>query len=548
LDTRQNPAQPVWIYPTHRTGCSGKSIFFIDSASFTGIIVKAVSISSLSGITQEFMIGSKRFSTVLISILIMILPGWAHGEMNICAGEGTIVTFWPLADYRESPQEKYGNLSLLGPLFKLQWQKDDRDIAVRPLFYTTSNKKDKATVTEYLYPLASSETSPEVSTFQVIQLYQNNIYRKDEEGKQEKGTMIFPFYISGTSKKYGPYTSVFPFYGDIYERFWRDEYHYVLFPIYGRTVKKGTTTSNYLYPFFSTTEGDRESGFQFWPLYGQSAKEGVYSKRFVAWPLYLREKSGLDTDNPASKLYLLPLYAATDSPVSTSRYYFWPFFGYKSDREGMQEERDIFWPFIRTIRGENRTLDSYLPFYSRDVSKETRKRWVFWPAYMNEEIDSAIFRQHRERVFYFLYSDNRESWPKDGAERRRTAFWPFFVYNLDTRGVKSLALPAPVESFLDREGIEKSWAPFWRLYQQKWNDKGDSAVSFLWNLYWHEQRDHDLAVEFYPVLEYLSAKETTDVKLLKGLFHYRHDAGVTSVTFFWLPFGAHWGKPEQRQS
>ena len=32
--------------------------------------------------------------------------------------------------------------------------------------------------------------------------------------------------------------SVFPLYGDLYERFWRDEYHYVLFPLYGRTVKR----------------------------------------------------------------------------------------------------------------------------------------------------------------------------------------------------------------------------------------------------------------------------------------------------------------------
>ena len=76
--------------------------------------------------------------------------------------------------------------------------------------------------------------------------------------------MFFPFYISGTSKKYGPYTSVFPIYGDIYERFWRDEYHFVLFPLYGRTVKKGTTSRNYLYPFFNTIEGEKESGFHFW--------------------------------------------------------------------------------------------------------------------------------------------------------------------------------------------------------------------------------------------------------------------------------------------
>jgi hypothetical protein len=487
------------------------------------------------------MIGVKRFITVLLPFFFMDMPLW--GEEGIkSSGEGTIFTFWPLVDYRESPQEKYSNLSLLGPLFKLQRQKDDEVVAIRPLFYRTSNRSDKATVTEYLYPLASSDTSPEASTFQILQLYQNNSYRKDEGVNQEKGVMLFPFYISGTSKKYGPYTSVFPFYGDIYERFWRDEYHYVMFPFYGRTVKKGTTTSNYLYPFFSTTQGEKESGFQFWPLYGQSAKEGVYSKRFAAWPFYLQEQSGLNTDNPTTQLYLLPLYVATDSPKVTARYYPWPFIGYRSEAEGHQEERDYFWPFVRTIRGESRTMDSFLPFYSRDDRKETRKRWYMWPLYNYEEIDSEVFRQERDRIFYFLYSDNRESWPKDGAARRRTAFWPFYVYNRDTRGVKTLSLPAPVEPYLNREGIDRSWAPFWRIYQQKWNDKGDSAASFLWNLYWHEQRGEDLAYEFFPFVAYRSERKMADFKLFKGLLRFRNEAGRQRLSFLWLPFGIDWEK------
>ena len=486
-----------------------------------------------------------RCAIAFILLLFMAMPLRAD-EGGTGSKDGTIITFWPLVDYRESPQEKYSNLSVLGPLFKLQRRQDDHDIALRPLFYRSANDRDKGTVTEYLYPLASSETSPEVSTFQVLQLYQNNTYRKDEGVARETRTMLFPFYISGTSEKYGPYTSVFPLYGDLYERFWRDEYHYVMFPLYGRTVKKGTTTSNYLYPFFSTTSGQGESGYQFWPLYGQSAKEGVYSRRFVLWPLYLHERSGLDTDNPTSTSYLLPFYAATDSPRVTARYYLWPFFGYRSETEGNQEERDYFWPFVRTIRGDTRSLDSFLPFYLTDERKETRKRWVMWPIYKYEEIDSDVFHQERERVFYFVYSDNRESWPKDGAFRRRTAFWPFYLYNRDTRGVKSLSLPAPVESFLNREGIEKSWAPFWRIYQQKWNDKGDSAVSFLWNLYWHEKKDEDLSYEFFPALAYRSEKEKFDIKLLKGLFRYSNDSSVKSVTLFWLPFGFTWGETEAK--
>ena len=456
--------------------------------------------------------------------------------------KGTIFTLWPLVDYRESPREGYRNLSLLGPLVKFQQQKDDHAAAVRPLFYASSNDKDHTTTTQYLYPLASSESSPEVSTVQVMTLFQKNIYRKDEEDRREEGTMLFPFYISGNSKRYGPYTSVFPLYGNIYERFWRDEYHYVLFPLYGRTVKKGTTTTNILYPFFSVTTGEKETGFQFWPLYGQSAKEGVYAKRFVAWPFYMQERSGMDTDNPTSKLYILPLFAATDSPKSTSRYYMWPFFGHKTEADGKQEEWDYFWPFLRTVRGENHSVTSILPFYLRDERKETSKRWFMWPLFKHEEIDSDIFRQERDRILYFLYSDNRESWPKDGAQRRRTAFWPLFVYNRDQRGVKSLSLPAPVEPVLDREGIERNWAPLWRLYQQKWNDSGDSAASLLWNLYWHERRGDDLAYEVFPLIDYRSEKTFSDLKLFKGLIRYQNLTGGKSLRFFWLPFGIRWGE------
>jgi hypothetical protein len=487
------------------------------------------------------MTGVWSFIIILFSLCTVAGPLWAaEGEGK--AATGTIFTLWPLVDYRSSPGDSYSNLSLLGPLFKYQHRKDDRDLALRPLFYSTANDRDKERVTEYLYPLASSDTSPENSRVQVLELYQKNSYRRDEEGKQEQGTMLFPFYISGKSEKYGPYTSVFPLYGDIYERFWRDEYHYVLFPLYGRTVKNGTTNRNYLYPFFATTEGENESGFQFWPLYGTAAKKGVYSRRFVLWPFYMSEQSGLDGDNPTRKLYLLPLYASTDSPKVTARYYLWPFFGHKTERDGNQEETDYFWPFIRTIRGEKRTMNSFLPFYSLDEKKEFRKRWVMWPLFKHEEIDTAVYRQDLDRVLYFLYSDKRESWPKDGAERRRTAFWPLYVFTRDTHGVKSFSLPAPVEPVLDREGIEKSWAPFWRIYQQRWNDQGDSAVSFLWNLYWHELRGDDAACEFFPLLSYRSVQKTVDLTLLKGLFRYRSGSGGKSLTFLWLPFGAHWGR------
>ena len=470
-------------------------------------------------------------------LLLGLVAAPAHGGEG---DNGAIITFWPFFDYRESPRDDFSNLSILGPLIKIEHHKQDDDIAVRPLFYRSANSNNHSAETTWLYPLARTDESPDVSRFQMLQLLQHNVYHKNEVERRETDSMLFPFYISGQSEKYGPYTSIFPFYGDIYERFWKDEYHYVMFPLYARTVKKGTTTRNYLYPFFSVIEGDNETGFQFWPLYGQSEKKGVYRKNFVLWPFYLTEESGLDTDNPTAKRYILPFYAASDSPKRTSRYYLWPFFGHMTDSAKKEEEWDYFWPFWRKARGEQRNVDSYLPFYSYEQYKDRSKTWYLWPLYRHEEEGSDRFRQERDRLLFFLYSDRREQWLKDGSERRTTALWPLFFYRRDQHEVKSISVPAPVEPILDRPGIEKNWAPLWRLYQQKWKDNGDSAVSFLWNLYWHEVRGNDMAYEFFPLLSYRSENKGTDVSVFKGLVRYRNDGSDSSLSLLWLPFGPEW--------
>ncbi|MBT0663225.1 hypothetical protein KI809_02835 [Geobacter pelophilus] len=478
---------------------------------------------------------------MLGSLTLLSMPAFG-AEADEAAAEGTIFTLWPLIDYRESPKEQFSNLGILGPLIKVQTNKGDRIVAFRPLFHNSSNEKQGTSVTEYLYPLATTETTPEVSRFQLLKLVQNNSFRKDEADGGEKDKMFFPFYISGNSKKYGPYTSLFPIYGDIYERFWKDEYHFLLFPLYGSTVKKGTTSRNYLYPIFNTLTGEKESGFQVWPLYGQAAKEAVYNKRFILWPFYIRENKGLDTANPTEKLFLFPLYTATDSPDRTERGFLWPFFGYSEDRKQNQSGKDYFWPFIWTVRGENRTVDSFLPFYFNEQKKESSKSWYLWPLYRNDTLTTETFSRDRDRVLYFLYSDSLERWVKDGSERRRTALWPLFVYKRDNRGVKTFSFPAPVEPVLDRDEIEQNWAPLWRIYQQKWTDSGESVVSFLWSLYWHEIREDAVSYEFYPLLSYRGQPRTTETSVLKGLFRYRNVSGEKSLKLLWLPFGFSWGE------
>ncbi len=68
----------------------------------------------------------------------------------------------------------------------------------------------------------------------------------------EKQFTIFPFYFQQRSPDTDEnYTALFPFYGHIKDRLFRDKIFFVMFPIYGQTQKRDIVTDNYLYPFFA---------------------------------------------------------------------------------------------------------------------------------------------------------------------------------------------------------------------------------------------------------------------------------------------------------
>ncbi len=453
---------------------------------------------------------------------------------------GDIFTFWPLVDYRKDAVKKSSRLSILGPLLTFENSPEDKISSFRPLFHNSQDSSSTRSYSYYLFPLASAETTPDVSRFEILQLLQKNIYRKNEAKEKEQQFMIFPFLISGESKKYGSYISLFPLYGDIYERFWRDEYHYFLFPLYGRTVLNNTTNYNFLWPFFSITAGENESGFRIWPLYGQAAKEGSYSSMFFLWPFFSKEKRVVGVNEISERFSLLPLYASYDAPHVTSRTWIWPFFGYSDDDRTDEKERDYFWPFWLTISGKKHNVIRFLPFYSEDVKEDYTKTWYIWPIFETDTMQSPQYRQKREKVLFFLFSNKVESWAQDDKERQRTALWPLFLYNRNTDGESSLSMPAPVEPILDKIGIENLWAPLWRIYLHKWNNSGDSSLSICWNLYWHDKSKEAIGLELFPLFRYRAAASFNEIQILKGLINYTETGDRHALSLFWIPFDFSW--------
>lgn len=466
----------------------------------------------------------------------------------VLAAEGGIATFWPLFDYRSSTADDYASLTLLGPLVKYESGRRFSRFALRPLFFHQASRDGVTVEEDYLYPVSTRLRDGEQHSFQLFHLL-NYDFGPRETGSRNEFS-LYPLIFSGRTPEAERYFAFFPLGGRLLHKFGRDSIDFVLFPLYSRTVDAGTVTHNVLWPVISSSHGPTTSGWQFWPVYGEMEKAGVYDKRFVAWPFYIANDVALDTPEPIRQRLSFPLYESIDSPSYRSRTWLWPFFNHIEDENRGYEEWDFPWPLLRRSVGEYRHGVRVFPLFTDETVGANRKRLFLWPLYKIEESHTDILSRRRDRILYFLYSDLEERVRNEPLPRKkRIALWPLFTYE-NREGASSFATLALLEPFYpENERIARNLAPLWHVYQTRWDRQGNRASSLLWNLYWKERRGADLAWELFPLVAY--SHETTvgsDLRVLKGLFHYQSGAGQRSLKLFFLPWGVRWDATSMAES
>ena len=466
---------------------------------------------------------------LLFLLLLTASPTWA--------GDATVFTLWPLVDYRASTASSYRSLHLFGPLVKFETKADETELALRPFIYRATDDAGTAQ-TEVLYPLYVERSQPGTSFFDVFHLLNVDF------GEREKGSSnqfyLFPFLFYGEDPEQGRYAAFFPFGGTLYNWFGRDRITFAMFPLYGQTERGTTTTDNILWPFFSRVSGEKESGFAFWPIYGQSQKEGVYSKKFFLWPIFFDEELALDSGNPLSRFAVLPFWMEQESRNYSQRTVFWPFFSWTQDRAKEYEQWDAPWPLVRVTQGTSRHGLRLLPLYADETVEARRKRWFLWPVYQIEDVNTELIVRQRHRILFFLYSDLAERKLDTGVEKRKIDFWPLFGYQREN-GVSQFNALALLDAFFpNNKAIERSWSPLWRLYQQRWDEQGNLVISILWNLYWHERQGNQLALELFPLFDYRRGLEETRLRLFKGVMGVRSEPERTCLSLFYLPWESCW--------
>ena len=425
----------------------------------------------------------------------------------------------------------------LGPLYYDEQREEVRTFAVPPLFSWTEDTGTDSSEFDFLYPILTYDRFGQEKRWQFLQVL-NFSGGKSNAGSDDHRLTLFPFYFQQRSSDPAKnYTAFIPFYGHLKNRLLRDEVKFVLIPLYLQSRKRDVVTDNYVYPFFHLRRGNGLNGWQFWPLVGREHKTVTtrtniwdeletipgHDKFFAAWPFFLRQDTGLGTDNPERHRAVLPLFTTLRSPRRDSSTYLWPFgLTLTEDREKKYHEWGLPWPIIVFTRGEGKTTSRLWPLFSQSHNDTVQSDFYLWPVYKFNRIRSEPLDRQRTRLLFFLYSDLSEKNTETGGEFRRRDAWPLFTARRDFAGHERWQILSILEPLLpNSKSIERNYSPLWSLWRaEKDTRSGATSQSALWNLY---RRDTTL--------------ESKKYSLLFGLFQYQSGAAGKRWRLFYVPIG-----------
>jgi hypothetical protein len=448
----------------------------------------------------------------------------------------------------------------IGPLLSYEERDRERHWSWTPLL---SYHLDPATDSEewdFGYPILTYDRFGSQYRFQIGQLFSFSGGENLASNAVKRFT-LFPLYFQQRASDPAlNYTAVFPVFGHLKDRLFRDEIDFLLWPLYIKTKRRaalvpstddGTralpyrslrernreiTTYNYVYPIFHLRYGDQLKGWQVWPLAGWEQKGitsrtnsldeleviGGHQKRFLMWPFFFENELDIGTSNPKRELVSFPFYSGLRSPNRDSSTYLWPLFTVTDDRENHYREFDLLGPLCVVARGPGKTANRVWPLFSRAKKGGLESAFYFWPVYKYDRAYAPPLDRRRTRICFFLYNDTVEEDLETHRALQRTALFPLFTAWRDREGNERLQVLALLEPFVPTsKSIERNYSPAWSLWRSEKNARtGAASQSLLWNLY---RRD--------------TAPGRKKSSLLFGLFQYQSMPEGKRVRLFYIPLG-----------
>ena len=444
------------------------------------------------------------------------------------------INFWPFFQYTSDPIDRVKEINGLGPFFS--WRKDptQRQWGIRPLLYWTENEIEPVKRLEFFYPFGKYQIKEGDKKGYLFPL---SLYREEEfDGKKKWDFQFFPFFI-GETEKGRDYFGLFPIFGTLLDRYGKEEIRFYLWPLYGESTSEGVRTTNLLWPFFSFIEGEKKRGYRFWPIYGQREEVGISYAEFFLWPIFLKQRKGLDTDDPVEETMIFPLYVSKESKRFESKSFLWPLFSHTIDRPTGFEQWDLPWPIFQSLKGENLKGIRIFPFYGYKEKEGARRTFILYPLYQLEEDRIDNLQEKTARIL--LLSRIQIGEDKEGAEKTRSLrIWPFFDYEKEETGHRTLSI-FYLFPFKD-EGFERNLFPLFRIFRWEKDPKKGISTNLFWGFYKRVKREERDSWEIAHLVEVKKEKGWKTISFLKGLFRYQSDGKSADLRFFYLPFHLRW--------
>jgi len=454
--------------------------------------------------------------------------------------------FWPLVVEREHLVTADGRSSrsveALGPLaFHQSMGGPSPSLGgVRPFYFEKRNRDGNLSEAFWFYPLLRYRVDQNARSWSFVNLI-NGAFTSPTGVHGTSGVKkldIWPVYFSRQAEEPGAsYRAVFPLVGSIPQRFGHDRISWVLFPLYGRFEKRGTTTLTLPWPFIKVLSGDGHSGFDFWPLYGSREKAGVYRDRFALWPLVYDQVTLNGPNVTGRKTGVLPFYALEVTEGYRSKTFLWPFFGYVDRTAPYQyHARNYLWPLWVKGRGDARQVDRWAPFYSQSVIKGTKKTWVLWPLWREISWTEGMLAHHRTQLLYFLYHADMQR-RADGAAvepASKIHLWPLASGWNNGAGKKQWQVLSPFEVFFPKsDPVRFSWTPLFALYRYDQTEPGETRHVALWNAVSLYRKRSESAVSFHlgPLVSSERNPRNQRLAFLGGLVSWQRGAAGSPWRF-----------------
>jgi hypothetical protein len=446
---------------------------------------------------------------------------------------------WPFVVEQRDSDGSVASAEYLGPLFFHQTDGPDASShGFRPLYAHIREKKRES---DYiLYPFFAWHREGEDRSFSFFQLA-NTHHEHDPGSAAVSGFDVWPLYFSlNTGDPATSYRAFFPGGGTIKRRLGYDRLHFVLFPLYLETEKRGTHVVNAPWPFLRFIDGAGDHGFEFWPLFGHRGRPGDYDSQFYLWPLIYKSTDHLSEPEPDVKFGVLPFYTRETAPGYRNENFVWPFFGY-SDRTFPERyhERRYLWPLLVQGRGNVRYVNRWAPLYSHSIIKGYDKTWVGWPLFRHARWTEGKVAQEQNQFLFFVYWSltQRSTTNPAAAPAYKTHFWPLVSAWDNGAGQRQVQLLSPFEVlFPNNEPIRQLYTPLFSLYRYDQRAPGDVRVSALFRLFTWKRTPEEKEFHFGPLFSTQSDAASARVTIGNGLLAWSRNPGITGWRFSLFDF------------